>query len=327
MTDMVTRWREPSVDGLRTTAIVARLYHVHGVRQREIGARLGVSQARVSRLLRQAEDLGIVRTVIAVPGGIQPELEEAVEKRYGVPEVHVIDDPDATDLASRLGVAAASYLAESGLLGAVVGFTSWSTTLQAMAHALEGPARPSARLVVEMLGDLGAPARQHAAARATQAMALALGAEPVFLRVPGVVSGPQQRALALSDAHVARALELLDRLDVAFVGVGPPAVHSRLEAGDRYFTDDQLAQARSLGAVGQLNQRFLDAQGRSVPTPLDGLVVGSTLEQVRRAGRRVIVAGGADKTAAIAAALAGGWADLLITDVGTARTLAHGADP
>ena len=59
---------------LRLTGVVARLYHVHGVRQREIGSRLGISQARVSRLLHQAEELGLVRTVVSVPVGLHPEL-------------------------------------------------------------------------------------------------------------------------------------------------------------------------------------------------------------------------------------------------------------
>ena len=57
---------------------VARLYHEHGVRQPEIARRLHVSQARVSRLLKQAELEGIVRTTVVVPAGVQTALEEAL---------------------------------------------------------------------------------------------------------------------------------------------------------------------------------------------------------------------------------------------------------
>ena len=46
---------------------VARLYHEHDVRQPEIARRLHISQARVSRLLKQAEADGIVRTTVVVP--------------------------------------------------------------------------------------------------------------------------------------------------------------------------------------------------------------------------------------------------------------------
>lgn len=311
----------PSTDVLRVTEVVARLYHVHGVRQREIGTRLGMSQARVSRVLRQAEELGIVRTVIAVPDGLYPELEEAIERQFGLRQVHVVDAAAGPEVASVLGRAAARQLGDAMVGAVTVGFTSWSRTLQTMAFALPELPRTRTRHVVEMLGDLGSPSMQHSAARSTQAMATALGAEPVFLRTPGVVATASLRASALRDVHIQRALGLLDDLDIAFVGVGPPSVHSQLQAGDSYFSPDQLAEVRAAGAVSQLNQRFLDQDGRPLRTVLDDLVVGSSLEQLSSARRRIVVAGGENKQAPIAAALRGGWIDVLVTDLDTARYL------
>lgn len=319
---MTTATGENSVEQLRLMALASRLYHVHGLRQKQIGERLNISQARVSRLLQRAEAHGLVRTVLAIPDGLRPDLEEELERRYSVLEVHVVEVPEHADLARSLGQAAARYLSGIALAGEVVGFTSWSRTLQEMALALPPVARPVTRVVVEMLGDLGSPVLQHAAARATQTMARALGAEPVFLRTPGVVTTPELRTSVLTDPHVQRALGLLDSLDVAFIGVGPAAVHSQLAAGDSYFTPQQLEEARAAGAAGQVNQRLLDGEGRPVVTPLDDLVVGSTLAQVRAARRRVVVAGGVDKVASIAAAMRGGWVDVLLTDVGTASVLA-----
>ena len=304
---------------LRLTGVVARLYHVHGVRQREIGSRLGMSQARVSRLLNQAEELGLVRTVVSVPVGLDPELEEAVESIWPVSEVHVVDVASGDQsLAIALGQAAAGQLGDSLAGAATVGFTSWSTTLQAMASAMREQPRTGARHVVEMLGDLGSPTLQHAAARSTQEMAAAVGGEPVFLRTPGVAATSALRDAAVRDVHVQRALSLLDGLDVAFVGVGPPDVHSQLHAGDSYFSPDQLSEVRLAGAVGQVNQRFLDANGRPLPTPLDDLVVGVSLSQLAAARRRIVVAGGPEKHEPIAAALRGGWIDVLVTDRDTA---------
>jgi DNA-binding transcriptional regulator LsrR (DeoR family) len=314
-------------DRLRLMAVVARLYHIHHVSQRRISERLGLSPARVSRVLRQAEVAGIVSTVVAVPEGLRPDLEDAIERSWGVKEVHVVDVPGpAPDPAAELGRAAARLLADAMAGHVVVGFTSWSRTLQHMAFAFPATPRTATRQVVEMLGDLGSPLQQHSAARATQAVASALGADPVFVRTPGVVATPALRATALDDPYVRRALRLLDTVDLALVGVGPPAVHGRLQAGDSYFTPGQLAEVRAAGAVSQLNQRFLDRAGRRLETPLDELVVGSTLEQVAAAGRRVVVAGGPDKQESIAAALRGGWVDTLVTDVATARFLV-GAPP
>lgn len=313
-------------DTLPLSALVARLDHVHYVRQHEIGLRLRMSQARVSRLLRQAEELGIVRTVVAVPEGMYPALEEAVEDRFSVPEVHVVDVPPGADIPTTLGRAAARQIVDVLSGASTVGFTSWSTTLQAMAYAVPEQSRTASRLVVEMLGDLGSPALQHTATRSTQAMARGPGAAPVFLRTPGVSASPALRSAALRDHHVQRALGLLEDLDVAVAGVGLAAAHSQLAAGDSYFSPAQLAEVRRAGAAGQLNQRFLDESGRALATELDGLVVGVSLPQLAAARRRVVVAGGTDKHIPLRAALRAGWIDLLVTDPSPRRTC-PAADP
>ncbi len=53
-------------------ARVARMYYEQGYRQAEIAERLLVSQPRVSRLLKRASDLGIVRTTVTLPSGVHP---------------------------------------------------------------------------------------------------------------------------------------------------------------------------------------------------------------------------------------------------------------
>ena len=73
-----------TADQLRLMAKVARMYHERGIRQSQIAADLHISQARVSRLLAQAVELGVVRTTVTLPGGVYTDLEEALEERYGL---------------------------------------------------------------------------------------------------------------------------------------------------------------------------------------------------------------------------------------------------
>ena len=315
-------------DQLRLMTLASRLYHERGIRQRDIAIRLGISQPRVSRLLAQAEEQGIIRTVVVAPDGIYPEPEEALEDLYGLRECHVVEVAGGDQAIPReLGGAAAHYLNEATLWGPHVGFTSWSSTLRETVRALDPVRRSGTTHVVEMLGDLGAPLLQHEAGHATLRLAAMLGAEPVLLRAPGVVATSGLREAVLHDAHVARALRLLDRLDVAFVGVGPADFHGPLREGDNFFTAAQLAAVRAAGAVGQLDQRFVDAHGKPVASPLDDLVVAITLEQLRAAGTRVAVAGGTTKRAPLHAALRGGWVDVLVTDLASARYLiSHAAE-
>ena len=105
------------------------------------------------------------------------------------------------------------------------------------------------------------------------------------------------------------------------IGVGPADFHGPLEEHDNFFNSEQLAEVRSQGAVGQILQRFIDSEGRPIKTPLDDLVVGVSLDQIRKAGQRMLIAGGSSKHEPIAAALAGKWIDTLVTDVGVASYL------
>ncbi len=256
-----------------------------------------------------------------VPEGLHPDLEGAIELAYDVTEVHVVEVTSVESIPVELGMVAAEYFSDSPIEGKLVGFTSWSTTLQVMARELVANRGRADRAVVEMLGDLGSPDLQHEAAQATQRLATSLGAEPVFLRTPGVVSDPGRRA-----GHPGRPLRCphdgaVGRFNVAFVGVGPADTHGPLLADDNFFSTRQLRTVRDRGAVGQLVQRFIDGEGRSLTTELDNLVVGITLAQLRVAGRRTVVAGGQSKHAALTACLRGGWVDLLITDLATARHL------
>ena len=69
---------------LRLVTRVARMYHEQDLKQPQIAELLHVSQAKVSRLLKRAEELGIVKVLIVPPSGGHSELEEALVSRYGL---------------------------------------------------------------------------------------------------------------------------------------------------------------------------------------------------------------------------------------------------
>lgn len=314
----------------RLIATVAWLYHTRGLRQGAIAERMRISQSRVSRLLEQAVELGIVKTVVVLPKDEQSVLEQELESAYGLKEVHVHDlglVGNEVELVRELGQLLAMHL-HNTLLGAdVVGLTSWSRTLQETVRKLQPVRQSGTKYVVELVGDLGPPTLQHIAAQNTQQLADLIGAEPMFLRVPGVVATRDvKKTLLEHDSHARAALGKLDTLDVALSGIGAGGIVPPLKAGDNFFTDAQVAQARKRGGVGELNLRYIAEDGEPVETDFDDLIVGVTLQQLRRADRRLGVAGGPSKYRAIRAALVGGWLNVLVTDAATAQWLIANRD-
>lgn len=308
----------------RLIAKAAVMYYEQDLRQSEIARRLGVSQPQVSRLLEQAKANGIIQFQVMVPDGLHLELEEQLEDLYGLREAHVVDTTPSheseliRDLGRFLAHRLPSYLADAE----VVGFTSWSRSLRETIDALTRMQTNPDSKVVEMLGDVGPPRVQHDAALQTEALAEAMGGTAHFLRVPGVVANAKDRKDYLKrDQHVRDALALLDNVDVALSGIGTCEIVPPLVPGDNFFTEAQFAKARKLGAVGQVNLRFISADGTPIESELDDLVIGISLDQLKNAGRKISVAGGTSKVPAIRGSLLGGWVDTLVTDVTTAQEL------
>ncbi len=312
------------LDQLRMMTKVSHLYHNRGMVQSEIAQTLGLSQARVSRLLSAAEEANIVRTVVVPPIGLNSEVEEALEQKFGLLQVHVVDTVGGTDSerAETLGRALANVFELLPLKDKVIGLTSWSRSMRRFVAALNRFPHAKADSVVEMVGGVGEPALQHEATTATERLASFIDATPMFLRVPGVVPSVEVKdAILQSDSHARATLEALNRIDIALVGIGNCAFRSGRVAEGNFFTQEQFDLAIKKGAVGEVNLRFIDANGKPVDSELDDLVVGITLDQLSKAERRIGVCGGAEKHEPTLAAIRGGWINVLVTDEETAEFL------
>ncbi len=308
---------------LRMISRVAKLYYSKQLRQTQIAKELGVSQARVSRLLAAADDLGVVKTTVIAPRGLHPDLEVQLEDKLGLLQVHIVSSTsEMSNVNQDLGRAAASLIEAMPLEGKNIGFTAWSRSLRSLAREFNRFLKMAPENIVELLGDVGSPLVQHEATLATELFANALGGNPVFLRLPSVVSNSLvAESLIQNDPHARKAIALMDELDLALVGLGSCDIASPNYSGANFFTQEQLEIPIAKGAVGQINLRFIDADGKPVDSSLDPLVIGITLEQLAKTPIRIAVASGADKIAAVKAAAKGEWINVLITDLATAEQL------
>lgn len=308
---------------LRLVTRVARMYHEQDLKQPQIAELLHVSQAKVSRLLKRAEELGIVKVLIVPPSGGHSELEEALVSRYGLLDAVVADSPSGDEKAiiSAVGAAAALYL-EDVLLGHErIGISSWSETLLAMVTVLTRRPQPVAETVAQVIGGVGIPEAQVQATRLTEQLAALTGGQPLFLPTPGVVSGKALRDAMLEEPYVAQVVEAWSRLTVLLAGIGSLDPSPLLRRSGNAIAEADQEALRTLGAVGDICLRFFDAAGQHVDSGLDGRVIGIDPQTLLAVPRRVGVAGGPRKHSAIRAAVLGGWVNVLVTDVDTAEAL------
>jgi DNA-binding transcriptional regulator LsrR (DeoR family) len=309
-------------DQLRLLAKIARMYHEQGIRQPQIAADLNISQSRVSRLLKQAADIGIVRTVVTLPVGVYTDTEQELERRFGLLDSVIVDTAGPTaEVMRALGASAATYLEETLGNGDAVGISSWSATLLATVDAMRPKNGLAVEVVTQLSGGIGDPHVQVDATRLLDRFATLTGGRPLFLPTPGMVNSPNLRRALLDDPAVQGVREVWNRLTVAIVGIGTVQPSPLLERSGNAIDPAQQQELRALGAVGDVCYRFFDKDGQLITSPFNDRILGIDPDQLKAAHRRIGVAGGPDKFPAIAAALKGRWINTLITDLETAERL------
>ena len=302
---------------------VAKLYYERKLTQTEIAARLDLSQASISRLLKRAETAGIIRTTVRVPDGHHADLEEALQDRFELKQAIVADAADDTDqeVLRGIGAAAAFYLERTVRAGEVIGISSWSASLLAMVEQMH-PIRGAADVtVLQILGGVGNPGAEKHANHLTTRLASLVHGQPRFLPAFGIVGSARTRVALMEDLYVQEALGLFSQVTLALVGIGAIQPSELIASSGNVFSSAELASLQAQGAVGDICVRFFDAEGRAVANAVDERVIGMRLDQVRAVRRAVGIAGGQRKVAAIRGALRGRHVNVLVTDRFTAEAV------
>lgn len=294
---------------------VARLYYEQAKTQTEIAEQLDLSQATVSRLLKRAKQTQIVRTSVTVPLGVFPDIEEALQAKFGLKQAVIVDTiDDESHIVRDLGSAAAFYLESTIRNGDIIGISSWSASLLAMVDVMHRLPQSLHADVVQILGGMGRPGAEIHATQLTQRLAALTNGTPILLSTPGLANSEAARVALLQDPFAASTLRQFDRISVALVGIGSLEPSQMLAASGNTFLPHEVSELQEKGAVGDICLRFYDQTGQPVFTELNKRVIAMELRQLQTLQRSIGIAGGRRKLRAIAGALAGKWINVLITD-------------
>ncbi len=305
---------------LRLLSKVSRLYYVQHLTQNEISGRLHLSRPKISRLLQQALEVGVVKITVHSPPGVYADLEDQLEKRFHLQEAVIADvaTPDSPNSVSHeLGIAAASYFQNTIQDKDIIGI-SWGSTLSAMVNALQ-PVEVKNAHVVQMIGGLGMPESEVHATSLVRQLTQLLNSKLTLLNAPGIIDNVNVKDVILSAGYMQEVLRLFSQINVAYVGIGAPTRDSVLMRMGAIMSQADLDALLQKGAVGDIALRFLDIEGQPVVSELDSRVIGISLDQLKKIPRVVGIAGGPQKHEVVYAALKGGFIDVLITDEQTAR--------
>lgn len=301
---------------------LAQAYYVDGLTQQEIAGRFGISRPKVSRMLQQGREEGVITVNLVPPASGTAELEQALERTFGLEEAVVVmvsDADDQSDVARKLGPAAAESLIRCIHGSEVVGLT-WGTSLLHVVHSLPIKFLPDVT-VVQILGGLGPVGEMEHSTELVQLAAQRLNARLRLLPAPGIVASREAFDALKSDNQISETLALAVRSDIVLVGLGLPSHDSILVRDGNIITQNDLAMVKEAGGVGDVVLRYINAMGEPINLELNERIIGLTLEQIKVVPRVIAVAGGKAKYELIRAALRGRIMNVLVTDHITAECL------
>jgi DNA-binding transcriptional regulator LsrR (DeoR family) len=307
--------RDPSL-----LARAARLYFVEDRSQDEIAAMLGTTRSNVSRMLKQARDLGIVEIRIVDPARRDHELELALRDRFPLVDAWVLEVAPDTDVLAGVGRLAVRWLDENLRDGQVVAL-SWGQALEAMVRAVDRLSRRDVE-VVQLVGGLSSLDSAATGQELVRELSERMGARHRYLHAPALFGSAEALAMLLRERTIAAALDAAKRADLAMVGVGTRGIgSSEALLTALALTADERAEFDAAGPVGDICGRYYDLAGREVGGAVGERVLAVTLDDLRAIPTVAGIAAGREKAPGILGALHGRIIDVLICDQQAARAV------
>ncbi len=164
------------------------------------------------------------------------------------------------------------------------------------------------------MGGLGASNPLYDGADLARELSKLLNARYYPLQCPVLVKNAQVRDMLISENGIRDTLERTSDLDIAFVGLSSndPDKSALVKAG--FQTYDEAQETLEAGAVGHICGYSYGADGDMLELPVNHRIIGIEFEKLKTIPQRIGIACGAEKTAAIKAALEAKLITTLITD-------------
>lgn len=301
---------------------LATLYYVDGLTQDELSKRFAISRATVGRMLKRAQELGIVEIRVQHHPAQTVDLERELIARFGITRALLsVDHADLDKQRAILAGQVAAYLERILGDGTIVAIGMGRNVSAVSEHAMSATRRHCT--FVCAIGGSYRGGETMNPDHICRRLAARFGGESETLYAPAMVNDGEIRRAMLENDTVRQALDKARRADVALIGIGDMSEESNMVRMG-WFSAQEIAEAKRTGSVGDMmGYDFIDIHGRPAMTPIQGRVVGLNANDLRRIPNVIAIAAESSKVNAILGALRTGTVDTLATTASNAMAVLH----
>jgi DNA-binding transcriptional regulator LsrR (DeoR family) len=299
---------------------LATLYYVDGLTQEDLSRQFSLSRAKIGRLLKRAQEEGIVEIRVKHHPSDTRDLERELISRFGIDRAILsINHKDQDKQRELLAGLVASHL-DRVLVNDMIIAVGMGRNINAISeHAISSTQR--AATFVCAIGGFYRGGESMNADHICRRLAARFGGDSETLYAPALVSAPDVREALLDNDAVRQTLGKARRAHVALIGVGDINEDSNM-VRTGWFSPDEIAELRRGGAVGDLmGYRFIDLNGKPAVTSVRDRVIGLSLEDLKHIPNVIAVASESTKTTAVLGALRTGVINTLATTEAIAQAV------
>ena len=299
---------------------IAHRYYIKKETQETIGQALNLPRMKINRLLRQAQDEGIVEIRIRLGTAQTQFVEQQMLEKFNLKRVLIAPD-SANSQQQRISVASlvSAYLEANLREGSVVA-VGMGRNVAAIADANNSRVLQST-IFVCATGGASEAGETGNADHICRKLASSFGGTAQTLYAPAYVPDPQLRQALLANDTVRRSFRQALHADYVLIGIGDLGIDSHMVRVG-WFSPDEIARAQKNGVVGDLmGYDFFDLQGNPMNDELGGRVIGLSIDQLRQIDTVIAVASEVGKVPAIFGALRTNSIDVLATSLSNCQSL------
>jgi Transcriptional regulator, contains sigma factor-related N-terminal domain len=306
----------------------ANYYYIESMSQSEIAKKLDISMSTVSRLLKKAREMGVVRFDIHDTFMDCLKMEKLLCRHFNLKEVIIAPNrnliADVNQIKKDVALEGARYiqrvLCENDVLG-----IAWGRTMYYLIQYLN----PSQKINIDFVtlnGNLSCIDKALDANYLVHRMAMAFGGTKHSLYCDGLQPSKEIANKVKSDEHIKSVFKWFDRVTISVSGIGSlyPDLDSPL-GKDNYLNNNEINAIRRLNVYGDLILRFFDGLGQECKSDLVDRTIAIDMDIYKRIPTKIIVASGSWKADTVLAGLKGDLINVLILDEYLAKAICEKA--
>jgi deoxyribonucleoside regulator len=289
---------------------IAKLYYIDGMKQNEIARRFHITPMNVSRLLKRAENVGIVKIHVTMPFSIDMSLGKAIKDKYKLVECIVLNNENHGDMKKVIGQYLAGYIANLMGPGMIVGL-SWGKTLSEFAQSLPYSNFQDSSVIQLSGGFLSESDYMLNPTNIVKIASQKFSCSSWFLNAPLYIGSLEAKRQLMEDTSIRYVFNLASRSDINIFGLSSLGKNNTMSRVG-VLQDSDILELREKNAIGDVAGFFIDNDGNEVKWSKSGLNMGVPLSIIKKAQNVICVADEREKVEVVKAALKKQYMNILI---------------